>query len=411
MLISMHASYRDQAQSATFAVAVAEGLSEEADMRIDGRLTVAKHGRCTATVQDGGAAAGGRRTEARACLVQHEASLAPTSEHVDTCTFTAEDGQGSCSAFTRGLARATERQHGALIETSTAARALRLTHGPAGSRVTGVILASGAEISADAVVLCAGASVAPLAWTAGVYVPVQPLRGYSLTADVQAAPSPSPSLQPTCGLGKGARSLEEEARGLPSSVALRPTSEPLTTMNARPATEPTAVTSVRSHVVFQPSSLYVTRLGAQLRFTCFGEMTPVRSDGPGEPDPVLQAALHELVEAEVPNVAELCDWPNAVAWVGARPLTPDCYPLSGPTRVAGLYVNAGHSFNGWREATLSACVLADRLVLGSSGEGTASGAHVGSALLEPSVDGGAHQRGASEAAMRAYDPARFALRL
>ena len=50
-----------------------------------------------------------------------------------------------------------------------------------------------------------------------------------------------------------------------------------------------------------------------------------------------------------------------MAWCGARPLTPDCHPLVGPTRVHGLYLNAGHSFNGWRDSALSARLLGAQL--------------------------------------------------
>ena len=177
------------------------------------------------------------------------------------------------------------------------------------SRV-GVRTATGEEISADAIVLCGGANVAPLAWTAGVYMPVQPLCGYSLTAKAR----------------RGA--------------------------------------SVHAHLVFSPSSLYVTRLGDDIRFTCFGEMRPVEAGGrgPGPANPKLSAALRRLVEAEVPNVRELVDdWDGATEWHGARPMTPDCCALSGATRVPRLYVNCGHSFNGWREATLSARVVGDIL--------------------------------------------------
>ena len=61
------------------------------------------------------------------------------------------------------------------------------------------------------------------------------------------------------------------------------------------------------------------------------------------------------------NVATLCEWSEAVAWVGSRPLTPDCHPLTGSTHVGGLYLNVGHSFNGWREAVLSARVLGEQM--------------------------------------------------
>lgn len=60
----------------------------------------------------------------------------------------------------------------------------------------------------------------------------------------------------------------------------------------------------------------------------------------------------------MPGVARLVLWEEAKPWHGSRPLTPDCTPLVGPTRVAGLWLNTGGSFNGWRDAQLTARHLA-----------------------------------------------------
>lgn len=288
-------------------------------------------------------------------------------------TLTDGDGQGSCAAFSRGLMRAASARYGAIVTTETAAAKLLIRNGSSpgrlggsSQRVCGVVTESGEEIEADAVVLCAGACVAPLAASAGVYIPVQPLRGYSLTARVVEGAEAHASKAQT---EEQTRALEE-ARSLFGLVALLPPPK----------------RSVLTHLTLAPSSLYVTRLGDELRFTCYGEFCPVRADGTGPPNEELQAALRELVEAEVPNVRELCIWDHAVPWCGARPLTPDCYPISGKTPVPGLFVNAGHSFNGWREATLSARVLADAVGGRTGGE-----------------------TDAPEVATRACDPARFAL--
>ena len=180
-----------------------------------------------------------------------------------------------------------------------------------GGGVAGVRTADGAELRADAVVVCAGAATAPLLATAGGFAPIMPLLGHSLTA-------------------------------------ARPT-----------ARAPT------SHIVVAPYALYMTRLGDSLRFTCYGVLAPAtpeytagsvrRFEDQREP---LDDRLAKLVEYVVPDVASLCDWEGAVAWRGARPLTPDAQPIVGATNRRALYVNSGHSFNGWRESALSAKVLA-----------------------------------------------------
>ena len=286
------------AQHALFEVAARERLTKAADMRIDGRAAAR-------SVAVSGDAA--RTASAPPVLTAREPHV--HCPLVVDVAVTDTDGQGSCSAFTKGLAAACTRRYGVQIDVGVAARRLCLDDR---GRCSGVVLErTGSDgivhsetREADAVVLCAGACVAPLAATAGVYVPVQPLRGYSLTAKAKA---------PT----------------------------------------------LRHHITFAPSSLYATRLGDTLRFTCFGEMAPVCADGPGHASPGLLAALRLLVESEVTNVADLCEWADAREWVGARPLTPDCQPLTGHTRVPGLLLNVGHSFNGWREAVLSAQCLGD----------------------------------------------------
>jgi D-amino-acid dehydrogenase len=61
-------------------------------------------------------------------------------------------------------------------------------------------------------------------------------------------------------------------------------------------------------------------------------------------DPVRSAAL-------VRRTAELfpaaCDYDAPVHWAGLRPLTPANVPYLGPTRLAGLFLNAGHGSLGW----------------------------------------------------------------
>ena len=265
------------AQQATFEVAKAAKLSAEADMRIDGR---------SAVVCGNNAIDDGPPPPPPAELVAREPHV-KCARAVDV-HVTSEDGQGSCEAFTKGLARVCTQKHGTQFEVGVAAKRLVCD---ANGRCVGVEVerrrtddssapAATEVLKVDAVVLCAGACVAPLAASASLYVPVQPLRGYSLSATA-------------------------------SSKA-----------------------SLRHHITFSPNHLYAARLGDTLRFSCYGELAPVRADGPGEPTAGLVARLRKLVEEEISNVSAICEWEGAVSWVGARPLTPDSYPLAGGTRVA-----------------------------------------------------------------------------
>ena len=283
----------DAAQAATLDTARAEGMEAAADVRRSGRHTVQLAPELHLDDGTGTAPA-------------VPAPVAPLlrGATVASSTFAPEDAQGSCASYVRELA-ARAQALGASFRCGDNATRLLLE----GGRAVGVRTAGGDEVRADAVVCCAGARSAPLLRTAGVYTPVQPLRGYSLT----------------CGV------------------------------------RPEAAEALSAHVVCKPFQLYMTRLGDQLRFTCFGELAPCRDeDANGPPTAALQERLVSLVEHAVPNVRELCSWADATPWHGSRPLTPDCTALVGPTRVAGLFVNTGHGFNGWRDAQLTARHLATR---------------------------------------------------
>jgi len=64
------------------------------------------------------------------------------------------------------------------------------------------------------------------------------------------------------------------------------------------------------------------------------------------------------------------DYPDRAAgraWTGLRPTTPDNIPYLGPTRIGGLFLNAGHGHLGWTMSCGSARVVAD-LVMGRTAE-------------------------------------------
>lgn len=128
--------------------------------------------------------------------------------------ISADDGQGSCADFTRGLAAAVEKRGVRILLNTKVVSLMTDANGP--KKVTGVRVTSShlhrrggsppaaprsteatstTEIRAAAVVLCAGIHTPSLASTAGVYPPIQPLRGYSLTAPVTSAQR---ELSPRC---------------------------------------------------------------------------------------------------------------------------------------------------------------------------------------------------------------------
>lgn len=53
-----------------------------------------------------------------------------------------------------------------------------------------------------------------------------------------------------------------------------------------------------------------------------------------------------------------CDYANPQYWAGRRPVTPSNVPYLGATRIAGLYLNAGHGTLGWTLAAGSGQMIA-----------------------------------------------------
>jgi D-amino-acid dehydrogenase len=76
------------------------------------------------------------------------------------------------------------------------------THHEPSRRAVGVLASDGTAIQSDAVVLAAACSTAGLARQAGVFAPVMPIKGYSITLPMQGV-QPAPS---TCVIDSAADS-------------------------------------------------------------------------------------------------------------------------------------------------------------------------------------------------------------
>jgi D-amino-acid dehydrogenase len=197
----------------------------------------------------------------------------------------AGDALGDSALYTQALAEDCKAR-GCHVWTNAPAEAVD------GSGVT----VDGARVDADAVVVCSGARTASLL---PFYVPIHPLRGYSVTARV-------------------------------TDVALAP----------------------EASFFVDPEHLYCTRLdAARVRFTCYGEFIPLSGGTPSTK--ALETRLKNLIEYAVPEASEWSDYRQCEVWHGDRPLTPDGLPLVGQL-APGLYINAGHGFNGWRDAGITA---------------------------------------------------------
>jgi D-amino-acid dehydrogenase len=167
-----------------------------------------------------------------------------------------------------------------------------------GSQLRGLRLASGECVEADHFVVAAGAAAPSLLRPLGERLPIEPIKGYSLTLPI----------------------VRDEA-------------------------------APRVSVTDQAGKLVFARLGDRLRVAGFADLV-----GAGlELESARIDALREAVQARFPGA---CDLDRAEPWAGLRPATPGGQPLVGPTRWPNLWLNSGHGALGLTLAAGSAARLA-----------------------------------------------------
>lgn len=151
---------------------------------------------------------------------------------------------------------------------------------------------------ADAFVLASGVASRRLAASLSIDLPLYPLKGYSLTAPIDATHT-----------------------ALQSSIT-----------------------------DFEKKVLYA-RIGDELRVAAMVDM--VGEDERIEPDRI--ASLLRIVRADMPHAG---NYDRATPWTGLRPATPDGAPIIGPSPIPGLWLNVGHGPLGFTFACGSASILA-----------------------------------------------------
>ena len=221
------------------------------------------------------------------------------------------DGTGDCHRFTRALARACEAR-GVEFQYRTAIRNWDLQEG----RIRGAWLqkapvddrAGTTEDTSPAhyletgqVVLCAGCASRDLARPLGLSLPIYPVKGYSLTGDIDD-----------------------------------PGKAPLST------------------VVDHGYKVAMTRLGNRVRVTGFVELAGFNRRIPARRLDVLREAF----ASRFPGAADLG---QAEPWTGFRPMTPDGPALLGRGRQENLLLNTGHGTFGWTLSAGSAEIIGQLL--------------------------------------------------
>lgn len=228
--------------------------------------------------------------------VELEPALAATGPTLVGALYFPRDEVGDCNKFTQGLAAEAARR-GAVFRYGETVSGLEM----AGGSVAGVLTDKG-RLPAGDVVVAMGSHTAPLLRRHGLPVPIEPVKGVSITF----------------------------ARG---------------GWNAAPAMP-----------VIDDSRLFgLVPIGDRMRISGSAEITGFDD----EPAQVRCQAVIDNAATTFPELRRHFDPAQARFWAGLRPVTPAGTPLIGRTAVQGLWVNAGHGHLGWTLACGSGRVLAD----------------------------------------------------
>jgi D-amino-acid dehydrogenase len=215
--------------------------------------------------------------------------------------FTDSDSSGDIHKFTTGLAQAVQRL-GAQLRYHQ--QVVHLDAGADGVDVT-VLQGEGAETSRyDAVVICAGAASRALAAQVGDSVNVYPVKGYSVTVQLDDAAS----------------------RAAAPNVSL-----------------------VDDTVKLVCSRLGEDRLRVAGSAEFHGHNRDIRADR--------IAPLTDWVRHNFPEVSTRSITP----WAGLRPMMPDLMPRVGPGKAPGVFYNTGHGHLGWTLSAATADLVASAI--------------------------------------------------
>ncbi|AQS40875.1 MAG: FAD dependent oxidoreductase family protein [Candidatus Tokpelaia hoelldobleri] len=206
---------------------------------------------------------------------------------------TPRDETGDCHIFTRQLA-ALAREAGVRFIFDTRVQQLAQD----GQNITGITTSAGV-MQADAYLIAMAAFTPPLLKPLGLYAPIYPVKGYSITVPI----------------------VDE-------------TKAPVST------------------VIDESYKVAVTRLGKTIRVGGMAEISGYDI----HLCPARQRTLEKALHLMFPGAA---DTSNARLWSGLRPVTPDSVPIIGKTPYRNLFINAGHGTLGWTMACGSGRLIAD----------------------------------------------------
>ena len=169
------------------------------------------------------------------------------------------------------------------------------------SAPTSLSLAAGSPaLPFDAVVVCAGLASARLLRPLGLKIPLAPVYGHSISANIR---------------------------------------EPLN--------------APQSAVMDERYKVAISRLGQRVRVAGSAEL----GGSLDTMNPAALQTLYKVLQDWFPGAATL--QAGVQQWKGARPMLPDGPPVLGASGIAGIWLNLGHGSSGWALSCGSARVLAD----------------------------------------------------
>jgi D-amino-acid dehydrogenase len=229
----------------------------------------------------------------RAGCIAAEPGLAGAADRIVGGLRLPGDETGDCFKFTGALAARAEAL-GVTFRYGVAIHGIRANLG----RVTGVDTSAGL-LTADAYVLALGSFSPQLVAGLGLRLPVEPIKGYSITVPIV-----------------------DETRAPVSTV------------------------------MDETYKVAITRLGSRIRVGGLAEIAGFDTSL----QPRRRATLEKSVSELFGGAGDLL---SASFWTGLRPMTPDGTPIVGATPLANLWTNTGHGTLGWTMAAGSGAVLAD----------------------------------------------------
>jgi len=230
-------------------------------------------------------------------LIALEASLQPIRDRLVGGIHFPGDETGDCHIFCRKLAELLLNKGVNFRYDTNVSRIMR------DGSLFKVKLSGGEVLTADTIVVAAGAYSPKLVRPLGVRIPVYPAKGYSLTISMDG--------------------WENRPRHIMGEMDLRAGINPL--------------------------GDEVLRIAGTAEFTGFDKSIPAARTG----------NLVRLVEAVFPELAEIMDRDSLNPWTGLRPMSSDGVSILGETPVPGLYLNTGQGHLGWTMAAASGRVVAD----------------------------------------------------